>query len=178
MLASPVLAATSETPGAPAASAAAPATPAPSARKQTLSEAIDDWQVVCSETATDPNNCTMLQQLMTQKGQRILAIELRPAGRSLTGTLIMPFGLDLATGVRLQVDNTDQTKPLPFATCLYDGCIVPLNLTEAITTAIRAGNQMKVTAMGYDGDEFALAISLKGVSRASDRILAIVHPGP
>lgn len=50
----------------------------------------------------------------------------RRVGNALAGTLILPFGLALAKGATLQVDDKAVGQPQTFCTCLPGGCIVPL----------------------------------------------------
>ena len=92
----------------------------------------------------------------------------------MTGTLVLPFGLALQSGVRLKVDNTAPTDVVPFSTCLYDGCVVSLSLGEKTTVAVRAGNVLLVMAKGSDSSPVELGVSLKGASKAADRVLELV----
>ncbi len=115
----------------------------------------------------------MIQKQVNQQGQRLLAIELQPKGAGMTGTLILPFGLELPAGVKLQVDALAASRPFVFITCVYDGCVVPLSLDEVTTAAVRAGNQLKVLAKSNDGTDVAMAVSLRGATSAANRVVSI-----
>ncbi|WP_280953504.1 invasion associated locus B family protein [Phyllobacterium phragmitis] len=47
-----------------------------------------------------------------------------PAGNTVTGTLIMPFGLALDAGVTFEIDDKPAMQPVRFRTCLPGGCLV------------------------------------------------------
>ncbi|WP_376705034.1 invasion associated locus B family protein [Mesorhizobium sp. ISC25] len=113
----------------------------------------------------------MSQQQAQKNGQRVLAIELRRNGKdTLSGDLVLPFGLLLDAGATLQIDDGQSRKPLRFSTCLPGGCIVPLSFDAAMIAALRAGTALRVKAQSTDSKEFALSISLKGLAAALDRL--------
>lgn len=114
-------------------------------------------------------------QVQQNTNQRMLTIELRkPADDgSVTGTLVMPFGLALDAGVTLQIDDKAAGKPLRFRTCLPEGCVVPLSLDGATIASLRANPALKLKARADDATEVALSISLKGFGPALDRIVAL-----
>jgi len=92
-----------------------------------LQETYDDWQVVCGQQG-GVKRCAMVQQQISKENrQRVLDIELWPAGDKLQGALMLPFGLALDQGVTLQVDDAAPGQPLHFRTCLPGGCVVPLS---------------------------------------------------
>src|SRR5690349_15348213 len=71
--------------------------------------------------------CGLAQQQIDNKSRhRLLAIELKPSSSGLQGVLVLPFGLALDKGVTLKIDDGAPTAPLPFRTCLFDGCRVTL----------------------------------------------------
>jgi invasion protein IalB len=154
-----------------AADAPSVAGPAGAAQRETY----DDWTVVCS-TAPSGKTCAMQQELRTRENnQRVLAIELHPQGMGADGALALPFGLALAKGVTLQIDEGAATAPLAFRTCLPAGCIAPLNVSARMLGALRRGAAMKVTvAPDGGGNALQWPVSLKGFSNAYDRLTALV----
>lgn len=101
----------------------------------------------------------------------MLAIELRNGAEgSVSGNLVMPFGLLLAAGVTLQIDDGPAREPLPFSTCLPAGCIVPLEFNAKTAASLRTGTKLAVKAKGMDQTDVELSVSLKGVAAALDRL--------
>jgi len=84
-----------------------------------LTETYGDWTVICAA----PQDAA---QVNRQNGQRVLAIELAAieGGNAASGTLVLPFGLNLDQGVALSVDVSEILPPLRFSTCLPAGCLV------------------------------------------------------
>jgi len=142
-----------------------------------LSETYEDWQVLCG--AQDGKAaCNVTQTQMQQNtGQRVLDIRLNPAGEdgSVQGLLTLPFGLDLARGVTVQVDDGKATEPLAFSTCLPSGCLVPLALDKAQLATMRNGKALALKAASVQGQEAPFAISLKGFAKAIDRAAGLVR---
>lgn len=138
-----------------------------------LNETYRDWQVACVQQGT-AKRCVLSQQQAQQNGQRVLAIELNaPAGNTVAGTLVLPFGLALASGVALQIDDKAAGQPLRFRTCLPAGCIVPVTFDAPTLTLLRAGTALKVKATADGGQETLFSISLQGFAAALDRVAAL-----
>jgi len=134
-----------------------------------LQETYQDWQVACSVQGQS-KRCALSQQQSQQNGQRILAVEFAPTAEKLTGTLVLPFGLLLASGVEVQVDDNAAGTPMTFRTCLPNGCVVPLTFDAASIKRLRAGTALKLKAVRADNEQpLTFSISLKGFATALDR---------
>ncbi|WP_162894638.1 invasion associated locus B family protein [Rhizobium terrae] len=140
-----------------------------------LNESYQDWVVLCS--ASDKGRlCVMTQQQRRQDtDQLVLAMELSSiSANEIKGTLVLPFGLRLADGVTLQIDDGAVSKPLAFTTCLPAGCIVPLSLDAAMVKALRAGTVLRLVTKAHDtGQNVGLSVSLKGFAAAQDRAVTL-----
>lgn len=136
-----------------------------------LQETYQDWSLGCQGT---PNiTCAISQQQTQQNGQRILAIELRKGeDDAVSGSLVLPFGLLLEAGAKLQIDDGQQRDPLPFSTCLPVGCLVPVSFDGKMVAALRNGTALRIKVQGMDSKEVALSVSLKGLAAALDRLKA------
>lgn len=139
-----------------------------------LSESYQDWQVSCG-IVNKLRNCALSQmQVQQNTGQRVLSLELKAADDgSVTGTLVMPFGLVLNTGVTLQVDDKAAGKALRFRACFPEGCTVPLSFDVATVASLREGSTLKIKAQANDGSDVELTVSLKGFGPALDRVTAL-----
>jgi invasion protein IalB len=157
------------------------------------SERFKDWTVRChvqpapdakagakqvhkKRDAAGPRRlCVLMQRQLTQKGQRVLTVELRPEYGGLKGALILPFGLKLAKGAVLQIDNGRLSQPFAFSTCLPAGCIVPLQLGAEAGASLRPGHQLSVLLSTLDDKQLKLTVSLAGFGPAYDRVQKLTN---
>lgn len=140
-----------------------------------LQESYGDWTVVCVEP-NGQKRCVLSQaQADEQTKQRVIAVELTASDAdSATGVLALPFGLALASGATLQLDDAAPGAPLPFKTCLPVGCMVPLRFDAAALAGLRKGKQLKVHAVAADtGQPLEFSVSLKGFGPAFARTAAL-----
>ena len=135
-----------------------------------LQESFGDWRVACVIRKSE-KLCSLSQQHNQQNGQRVLAIELIPSGEDgASGTLILPFGLTLASGATLTVDDEPIGDALPFSTCLPAGCIVPLVLNASTVDRLNAGGTLKIgAAANTAASPLSFSISLQGFAAAMAR---------
>ena len=139
----------------------------------TLQETYQDWTVSC-QNQKDNSICMMRQeQSSTQTGQRVLIAELRNVAGKVEGVLLMPFGLDLAKGAALKIDEAAGPN-LAFSTCLPQGCLAPVNFDAKQVAALKGGNNINVTTTALSPSQpVAFKVSLKGFGAALDRITAL-----
>lgn len=154
---------------------AQPGTQAPSALPNgasSLNETYQDWTVICAANEKGRICVLSQQQRKSDSKQLVLAAEFNAVtANEVRGTLVLPFGLRLADGVVLQVDDQPAQSAVPFATCLPAGCIVPVSFGADMVKAIRTGATLKVTAKAHDSGQIVqFGVSLKGFSGAQDRV--------
>lgn len=153
---------------------AAPALPGGASSVQ---ETYQDWRVTCAQREGANPTCAMAQTQANQKQQRVLAIELTTtnSGKTIGGSLVLPFGLLLDAGAALQVDAGKTGAANRFSTCLPGGCIVPLSFDAAAIAALRAGEKLNVHTRAVDGQrDTNFPISLKGFAQALDRTIQLL----
>lgn len=142
-----------------------------------LNETYQDWLVLCA-TQQQGRLCVMTQQQRkSDTGQLVLAAEFAEVTPGqIKGALTLPFGLRLAEGVTLQVDEAAAVQALPFATCLPVGCIVTVDFDAGMVAALRGGSVLKIQARAHDnGQPVLFTVSLKGFSAAQDRLVALAR---
>ena len=139
----------------------------------TLQETYQDWTVSC-QSQKETSICVMRQdQSSTQTGQRVLTAELRNVEGKVEGVLLMPFGLDLAKGAALKIDEVAGPN-LAFSTCLPQGCLAPVSFEAKQVAALKAGTNINVTTTALSPSQpVAFKASLKGFGAALDRITAL-----
>ena len=136
-----------------------------------LSETHGDWTVNCQIAGTNKVCSLSLQQFNKQTNQRLLAIELTTkTGEDASGTLALPFGLALAKGIALEIDDKKLDGTLAFNTCQSVGCLVPVAFDTDITPMLSSGATLKVDATAADtGQPISFSISLAGFGGALAR---------
>lgn len=136
-----------------------------------LSETHGDWTVNCQVVGTSKACSLSLQQFNKSNGQRLLAIELTSGtAKDAAGTLALPFGLALAKGIGLQIDDRKLEGTLEFSTCQAVGCLVPVSFDAGTTESLKAGGVLKVNGVAADtGQPVEFAISLNGFGGALAR---------
>lgn len=140
-----------------------------------LNETYRDWRVACAQQGT-AKQCALSQAQAQQNGQRVLAIELvAPARNLVSGTLVLPFGLALDSGVSFQIDDKPAMAPMRFRTCVPAGCLVNLSFDAPTIVALRAGSALKVKATADGGAAAPFSISLQGFGTALDRVAALAR---
>lgn len=156
--------------------------PAPSA----LSETYQDWVVQCATAQVTEKDgkkqsggriCQISQELLQASSrERVLTIAFDAAqgeGKGLSGTIIVPFGLDLQSGITLRLEKKALLKAA-FKTCLPQGCLVPIAADGALEKELRAGAKLIVEVATADtGQRLELGVSLKGFSQSLDRLMKL-----
>lgn len=138
-----------------------------------LNETYKDWRVACMQQGTT-KRCALSQQQAQQNGQRVLAIELNaPSGNTVAGTLVLPFGLALDSGIAFQIDDKPAMQTIRFRTCVPAGCLVNVSFDAPTLVALRAGAVLKIKATADDGAATPFSISLQGFGTALDRVVVL-----
>ncbi|MGZ9720004.1 invasion associated locus B family protein [Rhizobium miluonense] len=137
-----------------------------------LVETYDDWGVVCQIQNNAPACVVRQVQTNNQTNQAVLTAEIgKAADGKFQGVLLLPLGLALAPGAQLKVDDNSIGSPLPFSTCVPQGCLVPLVLEADTITKLRAGKALNVTVSAINPSKpVTFAVSLKGFSGALNRV--------
>lgn len=142
-----------------------------------LSETHGDWTLVCG-LEEDARVCVLTQSLASgSSGQRVLTVELEPAAEgAIAGSLMLPFGLLLADGVRTQVDAVTIGDTIAFSACYDNGCLADFTLDAPAADLLRRGGSLRLLATVADsGENVTLTVSLAGVSSALDRARALTE---
>ena len=140
-----------------------------------LNETYKDWRVSCQQEGTN-KRCALSQIQAQQNGQRVLAIELNPPnGNTISGTLILPFGLALESGIALQIDEKPLMQPIRFRSCLPVGCLVPVAFDAPTLAVLRTATALKVKAVADGGTAAPFSISLQGFAAGLDRMGALMR---
>ncbi|WP_102868644.1 invasion associated locus B family protein [Pseudovibrio exalbescens] len=147
----------------------------PSSRIETYS----DWTLRCIPFGEEkPPQCQLLQELSNkQSGQRILAfIVERGNDENLTGTLLMPFGLDLQKGIEGTIDSDQALQKTHFSTCLPSGCLASLDIDDDLELGLRRGTALQLSVWSISAAQrVEIELSLKGFTAALNRLNSLME---
>ena len=141
----------------------------------TLQETFEDWTVSC-QSQKETTVCALRQdQSAAQTGQRVLTVELRNNKDGAEGVILLPFGLDLAKGAALKIDEAEGPN-LAFSTCLPQGCLAPVSFNAKQVAALKAAENLNIATTALSPSQpVPFKVSLKGFGAALDRVSSLTQ---
>lgn len=142
-----------------------------------FSETYGDWVVSCQQAQTGLF-CEMSQELRQQEtNQRVLRAGLvATEGGQTIGTFIVPFGLSIADGAAMLVDEDRPIGSMGFRTCIPAGCVLRTSFGEDALTTLEAGAQLQIILQRLDGAEaLSISLSLTGFTAALGRLQGLAE---
>jgi invasion protein IalB len=162
---------------------AAPATAEAAGEAQgptSLSETYDAWTVRCANQQQGDKTrrvCQMSQELMQQQTrQRVLTFAVAQAENGARATLIMPFGLLLSDGFRIQIADEVLLRGA-YRTCLPAGCVAEVELPADAIAKLEGAENVNVVMTAESGQQVKTDVSLKGFAAAYKRLSGLVAAG-
>ncbi len=147
------------------------------AQPSSMQEVYGDWSVNCGLTGAEGAKtrvCQMSQELRRKEtNQLVLAIGISPGDDKVGAktTVIAPFGLTLADGLRIELDEAELMKG-SFATCVPAGCVVEIPLSNDVIKSLASGKTATaVTTIKASGEPMRTDFSLNGFATAWNRLL-------
>jgi invasion protein IalB len=139
-----------------------------------ISEIYGNWAADC-RLVEKQKQCRLLQiQNNSQTNQRVFEVELQMAGdRKLEGTILMPFGLKLDSGVVLRLDDKDLGRGLRFLTCVPVGCLLLVSFPTIAIDAMKKGKMLTVASLNLSDEIITFNVSLDGFAEALARIVEL-----
>lgn len=151
----------------PAAAAPAPAAPAATDAPAVV-ETPMSWPVMCN-TPGDPATCVAIQALgIADTDQRLLTVMLQSDGAEGENIILqLPHGLLFPAGVQLSVDGGAPVQA-SLTTSDVSGAYAGATLTEDLSAAMRAGQDLTVTFTSVEGEQIDIPVPLQGFAAAQD----------
>ncbi|WP_459081215.1 invasion associated locus B family protein [Mesorhizobium sp. A623] len=138
-----------------------------------LSETYDAWTVQCAnqqQGEKTQRTCQMSQELLQQKTrQRVLTFAIGMADKKAKVTLVLPFGLLLSEGVRVQIGEEEILRGA-YRTCLPAGCVAEIELPAETIKKLESAETASVLMTANSGQPVKTDVSLKGFSSAFQRL--------
>jgi invasion protein IalB len=154
----------------PARTAPAPAEAAPVASRPVEQQS---WAVSCAAVGrAGVLNCAAEQKIIAQEtGQTISGVSVRVPGdsRQPIVAFLIPFGLYLPAGLKVQVDQGPVTD-LVMQTCEPAGCFASAASPASLLESMSAGKALEIRGVTMNKDPFRVAHPLNGFKAALDSI--------
>ncbi len=130
------------------------------------------WRVECTGDGK-VLDCRAIQQLFHRESRQLILMVLArrgPDGKTPTAnlTIQLPLGLNLTEPVLLRVDNGPQEKQ-PIQTCTNIGCFVSMTTTPQFLSAMRSGQELKITVFDGNKKPIEMGLPLLGFGLAFDK---------
>lgn len=135
-------------------------------------ERFQDWEVRCPSESGQQQGCTMNQIVNNPDSNEPLMRAMvghSPQIDSPVMAFVMPLGVNLASGMQLQVDNNEPVG-FPYQFCQEQGCRADLPLESSMLQQLRSGTTATVSAISPDGQRIDMDMSLMGFTSASREI--------
>ncbi len=125
--------------------------------------ATDSWIKVCrTDEKAKKEICKTAYDLRTSGGQflaSISVVEVSGEARKII-ELIMPTGLLLQPGLKVQVDQ-NKAEDAKFGMCAPDGCVSQMVSNEALVASMKKGSALVVTAYGQASNPVSFSFPLE-----------------
>lgn len=138
-----------------------------------------DWTVQCLPASSPGQGpaCAMVQQLLVDSGERLLAMQVSKAGTAdgttdpnLVAVFSLPLGVYLPTGLSIAIDKKQPIK-VDYERCDRGGCYAGLELGENLTDGLKDGVELLVRFNNLDGRTISTRLSLNGFTAAHNALL-------
>ena len=139
----------------------------PSAAPATQAQPI--WGVTCAGTASGLD-CRAIQGMqMTNTGLLSVAVRISPETKKPTMLLLLPMGIYLPAGVRVQFGQ-DAVKTVPLQNCDGTGCLAEYAMTEPEIAAMLKGQALTVSVQDRDKQPVSVQVPATGFPAAYGKI--------
>lgn len=131
---------------------------------------IDGWMKICGNDERQKKEiCKTGYDLRSEGGQFLASIsvsEMAGEARKIV-ELIMPTGLLLQPGVKVQVDQ-NKAEDGKFSLCMPEACVAGFVTTDAFLGSLKKGSTLTVTAQGQAANPISFAFPLASFKSANE----------
>lgn len=131
------------------------------------------WRVNCASDGVKVRCLTSQKLFLRKTRQLLLSITVRAATDKKSGVMMiqLPHGLDLASGLRLKIDN-DKEQTQIIQTCDVRGCYTGLPIKGKLLKKMRSGEAINVTFKNLKKKDIKITIPLKGFNEAFAKLIS------
>lgn len=143
---------------------------APASAQKAAPAAVDEWVKVChTDEKQKKEFCKTAYDLRSSGGQFLVSMSVVEASGEARKVieLIMPTGLLLQPGVKLQVDQ-NKAEEGKYGMCASDGCIAQLVSSDNLVGQMKKGTNLTVTAQGQAANPVEFVFPLATFKAANE----------
>ncbi|MEN0000813.1 MAG: invasion associated locus B family protein [Pseudomonadota bacterium] len=138
-----------------------------------IRETYGGWAVRCQQ-ATENMQCDMAFEARQQDSQQLIlrvTIMRAPDGTGANARILTPFGISLADGLQISVDEGEPFLSAAFRTCIAAGCIARTPVDNDALATIANSEQFQVTMQQLDdGGALNILMPTNGFQAAWQRL--------
>lgn len=126
-----------------------------------------EWFKVCTPQGEN-TICNTQYTMIADTRQLITAVNLIDVSGKVNQKVlqaVVPTGRVIPAGVQIQID-TSAPQTLNYSVCFPDRCIAEVQLTDAMITAMKRGNTLKVTSVNFQRQPNPINVTLSGFTQA------------
>ncbi|WP_297322455.1 invasion associated locus B family protein [uncultured Bartonella sp.] len=141
-----------------------------------LTETYGLWTVNCA-VQNGEKACALVRQEVNNQNQPVISMNVSSNNDdTVSGVLVVPFGILVTKPIHLKVDDTKAVIQTSVRTCMPAGCIVPIAFDRNAIASLRSGKQLNIQATSAGNNEQVLDnlfVQLDGFGSALDRLTAL-----
>ena len=127
-----------------------------------------EWQKICNQnTETQEVICVTTRQLLATTGQVLSSVMIQEKKDSKKLLVAVPPGMLLRQGLNVKIDGANE-KTVTYSICVPNLCFGDVDITPEYVTALKAGNELVVTATNQRGRQLNFNLSLSGFTKSYD----------
>jgi invasion protein IalB len=131
------------------------------------------WVPRCASNSREaPLECAIEESAyVTKTGQLLVQVDIRVTSdtRTPVGLLLLPLGLNLPVGAKLQVDS-GKPVDVQIQTCEQRGCFVNLPVSPELLAQLKSGKELKVSFQNLAKETMTIPLPLADFAAAYDKI--------
>ena len=127
------------------------------------------WYKACSDQGNN-KICNVQYQVVASTGQVVTSVNLAEVTGEVSRKVFqitVPTGRAIQPGVELQVDGKKASK-IPYTFCTPRICAAEVKLDDTLVEVLKAGGEMVITSMNFQGKANPIPVTLKGFTAAYD----------
>jgi invasion protein IalB len=127
-----------------------------------------EWQKICNQNQqTKEIICVTTRQLLATTGQVLSSVMVQEKKDSKKLLVAVPPGMLLRQGLNVKIDGANE-KAVTYSICVPNLCFGDVDITPDYITALKAGNELVVTATNQRGRQLNFNLSLAGFTKSYD----------
>ena len=130
------------------------------------------WTHRCSGEGEN-KSCEIAQRLsVKESGQRVveLAVTRLPEKDITRAVIVLPLGVAVQPGIKLRIDDNEESYSAGISHCLQDGCYAYLEIPDKLLNAMKMGKTARLAMATHQGKKMTIPMSLMGFTAQYNKL--------